>query len=203
MSVPLLFWDVDSQHDFIDPEGRLAVSGAGGIVGNLERLTAFAVQQSIPIVASADAHIEDDEEFKEFAQQCVPGTPGQRKIPQTSVDGSEVAADETLEDQIEALRGGTLPQLIIEKQKLDGFTQAAAHRVLSALRPERVTGYGVATEYCVRCAVLGIRLAGFEVIVVDDAIRAVDEEAGRQAIEEMKQAGARFADTRSILTASG
>ena len=200
MSVPLLFWDVDTQHDFIDPDGRLAVSGAGEIVANLEGLTRFAVQEGIPILASADAHVEDDEEFEEFPPHCVAGTPGQKKIPQTSVDGCDVAIDERLEGQIEALRSGTLPQLIVEKQKLDVFTQAAAHRILSSLRPERVVVYGVATEYCVRRAVLGIRTAGFAVVVVDDAIRAVDEDAGRQAVEEMKRAGARFARARSILT---
>lgn len=199
MSGATLFWDVDTQHDFMDPDGKLAVPGASETVPNLARLTRFAAEHGIPIIASADAHAQQDEEFQEFPQHCVVGTPGQRKIPETSADGMEVADPERLEQQIQAVAEGEIPQLVIEKQKLDVFTEPTPEKVLRALAPERVVVYGVATEYCVLCAVKGIRECGFPVEVVQDAIRAVDQQAGRAAIQQMRQLGATFTDTASAL----
>ena len=53
---------------------------------------------------------------------------------------------------------------------------------------------GLATDYCVLHSVLDALLAGFEVNVVERAIRAVDVQAGDgdRAISRMKTAGANF-----------
>ena len=47
-----LFWDVDTQFDFMYPDGKLYVPGAETIIPNLQCLTSFAAQHQIPIVAS-------------------------------------------------------------------------------------------------------------------------------------------------------
>jgi len=60
MSVRALFLDIDTQHDFMDPDGKLSVPGAAEITGNLARLTQFAVEHGIPILSSADAHQRGD-----------------------------------------------------------------------------------------------------------------------------------------------
>jgi len=199
MSVAVVFWDVDTQRDFMDPDGKLAVPDAQGIVENLKKLTEFAVAGGIPIVASADAHNVDDEEFEQFPPHCVAGTDGQKKIPETSVERSQVVDVERLEEQIEALRSGEMQQLIVEKQELDVFSEPATEQVLFALDPGRIVLYGVATEYCVLRAVRGLRERGFEVTVVSDAIRPVDEASGQEAVGEMEGMGARFSDTDSLI----
>jgi nicotinamidase/pyrazinamidase len=203
MGIPVLFWDVDTQHDFIDPEGALPAPGAEEILPNLRRLTEFAARKGIPIVASADAHPEGDPEFDEFGSHCIPGTPGQRKVPESIAPVSQVADEQSLDGQIEALRAGRLAQLVIEKTTLDVFAEPAAGRVLAALSPERVIVYGVAIEYCVRVEALRILKAGHVVTVVEDAIRAIADKAGRKAIEELRQAGASFARTDEVLAALG
>ena len=50
--------------------------------------------------------------------------------------------------------------------------------------------YGVATDYCLKDAVLGLVKTVPRVLVVEDAIRAVDPAREQQALEEMKAAGA-------------
>ena len=50
---PLVFVDVDTQRDFLEPDGALAIPGAEAILPNLARLTAFARRQGIPVLATA------------------------------------------------------------------------------------------------------------------------------------------------------
>jgi nicotinamidase/pyrazinamidase len=199
MNQKTLFWDVDTQRDFIDPGGRLAVPGASEILPNLERLTQFAVEQGIPILASADAHVEDDEELEQFPPHCLAGTPGQEKMPETTATGAQVADLTTLEEQTRALAAGRTPQLIVQKRELDVFSEPAAERILSALDPERIVVYGVATEYCVYEAVMALIKRDHRPQVVEDAIRAVNDDAGRKAIKEMHDLGAVFLDTKAVL----
>jgi len=199
MCPQILFWDVDTQHDFMDEDGKLAVPGAQQIVPNLHRLTRFAVARRIPIIATGDAHDPDDREFEQFGQHCVAGTPGQRKIPQTVAEGMEIAAADSLAEQLRRLRAGQLRQLMIEKKDLDVFTQPAADEALRVLDPDHVYVYGVATEYCVLRAVLGIRRRGYPVTVVTDAVKPIAEDAGSSALSAMRKAGARAAVTDQVL----
>jgi len=201
MSARALFFDVDTQHDFIDADGSLPVPGARKIVGNLRRLTRFAVEHGIPIVASADAHPRGDAEFDVFGEHCVPGTPGQKKLEETTAPGREIVDPERLDQQIERLARGQTPQLVIRKQSLDVFDKPMTEQILAALKPERVYVYGVTTEYCVLRTVLGLRRCNYAVTVVSDAIKPVEENAGQAAIAHIRTSGAAFADTAEVLAA--
>src|SRR5271157_4031093 len=81
----LMFWDVDTQVDFMLPEGKLYVPGAERIIPTLARLTNWAAQHQVRVIASADAHQPGDEEFSLYPPHCLAGTPGQKKIPETSL----------------------------------------------------------------------------------------------------------------------
>ncbi len=88
----VVFWDVDTQHDFMRPDGKLYVPGAETIVPNLKRLTDYAHAHGIRIVASADDHVKGHRELSEqpdfretFPEHCMHGTPGQKKIPETAL----------------------------------------------------------------------------------------------------------------------
>lgn len=85
----------------------------------------------------------------------------------------------------------------MEKPKLDMFSSPHAARLLSVLPREAVV-FGVATDYCVRLAALGLRRRGYKVTVVSDAIAGVDPAGTRKALAEMRRAGVRFASTRAI-----
>jgi nicotinamidase/pyrazinamidase len=66
-----VFWDVDTQVDFMLPSGSLPVPGAEALLPNLGRLTAAARAAGITIVHTADDHdrhdpeIADDPDFVE------------------------------------------------------------------------------------------------------------------------------------------
>ena len=108
-----IFFDVDTQLDFVFPAGALYVPGAENIVDNLGKLTRYAAAHSYQIISTADAHTEDDPEFKIWKPHCVAGTVGQHKIAATVSTGS---------------------QIIIEKQMLDCFTNPTLRPLLTSWR---------------------------------------------------------------------
>jgi nicotinamidase/pyrazinamidase len=59
--------------------------------------------------------------------------------------------------------------------------------------------FGVATDYCVKLAALGLLRLGCRVSVVTDAIQGIDPAASKAALEKMKDAGADFVNTETIL----
>jgi nicotinamidase/pyrazinamidase len=63
---------------------------------------------------------------------------------------------------------------------------------------------GIATDYCVRATALDGRRLGFDVTVVEDAIRAVDVEPGDGDRDqgELREAGAEVATLNRVLEAA-
>ncbi|MBA3975752.1 MAG: hypothetical protein C0504_16220, partial [Candidatus Solibacter sp.] len=80
-------------------------------------------------------------------------------------------------------------QYVVEKQALDCFTNVRLRELLERLGAERYVVYGVVTEYCVRCAVMGLLGRGARVEMVVDGVMALSEEAGRKTLEEFVGAG--------------
>jgi nicotinamidase/pyrazinamidase len=204
VSRSVIFWDVDTQVDFILPGGKLYVPGAEKLIPNLKRLTDAARQGRVFIVGDVCAHAPDDPEFERFPPHCVRGTPGAEIIPETRAERVLVVPNR---------EGAAIPadlsefqQVILEKQTLDVFDNPNTERVL-----ERVAGFtsadvevfvfGVVTEYCVRLAAKGLLDRGRRVALVRDAIETLRAEDGRKAIEELTARGARLVTTDQALAA--
>jgi len=191
-----VFFDVDTQVDFMLPVGALYVPGAEKLIPNLARLTEFARARGIPIISSADAHAPQDEEFREWPPHCVQATLGQRKVAETLLAGAV-----EIPNAAGPLPAGweRAPQLIVEKQKLDVFHTSTIGQVLEGRPAGRFVVYGVVTEYCVRCAAGGLLRRGAPVDIVTDAIRELDSAQGRKVLEELQAAGARLTTVDQIL----
>ena len=202
-----MFWDVDTQVDFILPSGSLAVPGAEALLPNLGRLTDAARAAGIPIVHTADDHDPSDPEIAEnpdfvetFPAHCLRGTAGAERLPETAATpgAADIPPDGAGIDAAEAAAAG---EVVLRKNRFDAFSNPAAARLLEALAPERVVVYGVALEVCDRYAVEGmLRLdAGFEIVLVEDAVAALDPGKGAALIEEWRQQGVRVATTDEVL----
>jgi nicotinamidase-related amidase len=81
------------------------------------------------------------------------------------------------------------------------FDGTGLHAQLQRHGIRRVFVTGLATDYCVRATGLDARKAGFEVVVLTDAVRAVNAQPGdgARALAELAAAGASFATTRRIV----
>ena len=182
----LIFWDVDTQVDFMLPEGKLYVSGAETIIPTLARLTNWAAQRDVLVVASTDAHQSDDEEFSLYPPHCLAGTPGQRKIPETTLSPQFTIANRPLTGLPDAWR---YRQIIIEKQEFNVFTNPNTDPLLKQLGTPEIVLYGVVTEICVSAATRGLLDRGYRVTLVEDAIQHLDQEKARSFLEELRRHG--------------
>jgi len=187
-----IFFDVDTQLDFIFPAGALYVPGAENIVGNLSSLTNYAVANSIQVVSTADAHSEDDAEFKVWKAHCVAGTVGQQKCAATLLPKHQILSS------VPGASVGAAPQIIVEKQMLDCFTNPNLRPLLKSLAAERYVVYGVVSEYCVKCAAMGLRETGARVELVVDAIQTLDPAAENALMDDFTAAGGHIATTAAV-----
>lgn len=194
------FMDVDTQRDFIVPGGALYVPGAERLLPKIKRIFDFALRHEVFVLSTADAHAPDDVEFRLFPPHCVAGTPGQRKMEETLFPRHLVLGNRPAETNlVDSVRQNS--QIVVEKQALDVFTNPVMGRLLKIL-PGRAVVFGVTTEYCVKHAVLGLRQAGAKVVILTDAIGAVQPQSGHQALQEMQAAGAELSTVDALLGAT-
>jgi nicotinamidase/pyrazinamidase len=183
---PLVFVDVDTQRDFLDPAGALYLAASVEILPNLRRLTDFAAKQNIPVLATACAHRLDDPELKVFPPHCIAHTPGQERVPATACPSSIVLdVDERLDGELPA-------HLTILKREVDVFSRSDAVELVTRYNRNFPTWvvYGVATDHCVRAAVDGLMQSCCKVAIVVDAIRAIDVSAEPALLSQLARAGA-------------
>jgi nicotinamidase/pyrazinamidase len=196
----LFFLDVDTQRDFMLSTGALYVPGAERIIPKLQRLFAFAQQNEITILSSVDAHTADDLEFQHFPAHCVQGSEGQRKLGETLLPRPLILPNKQIDrNLLEVIRKHQ--QIIIEKQSLDVFSNPVSERLLRVLPPRAIV-FGVATEYCVKIACLGLRRLGVHTAVASDAIRALVPKTEKEALQEMSTAGVEFITVDALIGAS-
>ena len=170
---PLVFVDIDTQRDFLEPTGALYIQGSAEILPNLQRLTQFARVHQIPVLATSCAHYPGDPELKIFPAHCMAGTDGQERVAETACPDSVVL------DVNDRLDGAIPAHLTLLKRELDVFSRVDADDLIKRYDQDRPTFvvYGVATDYCVQKAVDGLLQRHCQVVLVADAVRAIDASA--------------------------
>ena len=179
-----VFFDIDTQIDFMLPAGALYVPGAEGILPAVAGLNQFAAANGMMVVSTMDAHTENDEEFLRWPPHCVAGCNGQRKPSQTLLASRAV---------VTSVPGWAGPldtqQILLEKQTFDCFSNPNLSRVLQELAADRYVVYGVVTEICVQFALFGLLRTGARVEIVGDAVRSLRAEAAEAMLVEFRAAG--------------
>ncbi len=191
-----VFVDIDTQFDFMDPLGSFYVQGAEDITGNVKKLFSYAKELKIKILSSVDTHKEDDPEFKLFPVHCVKDTPGCQKI-EASICKDNIIIENVGQNITESMLDHD--QIIIEKQSHGIFDNKHSDKVIAGLDAGDYVVFGVATDYCVKLAVLGLLKRGYKVLLVTDAIKATTQEGEKESLKEMKDAGAIFTNTENII----
>jgi len=173
---------VDVQNDFL-PGGSLAVPDGDAVIAPLNHAIELFRHAGLPVFATRDWHPPDHCSFQArggpWPPHCVAGS-----------DGAAFAPDLQLPDDVTVISKATRP----DKDAYSGFEDTDLAERLRAAGIRRLFVGGLATDYCVLNTVRDALQAGFEVVVLEDAIRAVDVQPddGARAIAEMKKRGARF-----------
>lgn len=176
---------VDLQVDFC-PGGALAVPEGDRVVAPVNRLLAVPGWLK---VATRDWHPSDHVSFQArggpWPSHCVAGSPGAQFHPGMDASKVDCIVSKAAHRDAEAYSG------------FEGTTLAAD---LRARGVNRLFVCGLATDYCVRATALDGRREGLEVVVVEDAVRAVDLEPGdgERTLGEMREAGCAMARSGDI-----
>lgn len=191
----MILIDEDTQIDFMLPAGALYVPGAERLIPVLARIFEGACERGVPVISSVDAHAENDREFADWPPHCVAGTLGQQKVPVTLVKDRV-----TLPNRPGVDLPSSAPQIIVEKQTLDVFSNPNFMRLLARHSEDECAVFGVATDYCVRFAVDGLLNAGRKVRVITDAIRAIDEKRSEKLLSGWAARGATLTTSDALWT---
>jgi len=175
-----IFWNVDTQEDFIDPEGKLYVQGAEAIRPLLRQITDLAKTLNIRVINTCDYHhitaveISPNPDYiTKFPPHCMAGTAGARFIPETEPEtpliidwDTELAIIGELDDSVR------FRNIILRKNAFDVFAgNIYTGKVLEILHPDQVFVYGVTTNICVDRVAIGLAERGMKVFVIEDAIK--------------------------------
>ena len=197
MNNKTIFVDIDTQFDFMNPRGNLYVPDAGGIIDNIKKLFDYAKEHKVKILSSIDAHTVGDPEFKLFPAHCIKGTPGNQKI-EASVCNDNIIIENRAQKITESIMNHE--QIIVESQTFDIFESINTDKIVKKLDAKIFVVFGVATDYCVKAAALGLLKRGYNVSLVTDATKSITKEGNGKALNEMKNAGAVFITTDDIIT---
>jgi nicotinamidase/pyrazinamidase len=171
---------VDVQRDFL-PGGALGVPDGDAVLAPLNAWSEAFARVGAAVYATRDWHPPDHCSFRAqggpWPPHCVAGTPG-----------AEPAA-------VLRLPPGAGVISKAERRDRDAYSGFDGTDLADRLRVAGITRLwvgGLATDYCVRATVLDARRLGFEVVVLGDAVRAVDVKPGdgARALIEMQAAGA-------------
>jgi nicotinamidase/pyrazinamidase len=171
---------VDVQNDFL-PGGALAVPRGDEVLAPLNAAMAEFERAGRPVFATRDWHPANHCSFKAqggpWPPHCVAGTPGAAFAGRLALPPSAAVISKATTAGADAY---------------SGFAGTDLAARLAAAGVKRVFVGGLATDYCVLNTVLDARKEGLDVVVLEQAIRAVEVAPGdgERAIARMREAGA-------------
>jgi len=180
MNEGVLFWNVDTQIDFIEPAGKLYVKGAEKLKPVLKKITKFAADNQIRVINTCDFHLINSFElsphpdFKTtFPEHCMAGTNGAEFIEETRPKLPAIVDWMTQLAILPYLSNSKqFRNIVIRKDAFDVFEgNPYTVKILNLINPDKIFVYGVSTNVCVDKAVCGLAKLGYKVFVFEDAIK--------------------------------
>jgi len=184
---------VDVQNDFC-PGGALAVASGDDVVPVLNRYATRFAAKGAPVFASRDWHPERTRHFRSgggpWPPHCVQGTPGAEFHPGLRLPAGAEVVSKGMDPDEDAYS-------CFQAETASGMPFAAA---LGEHGVSRLFIGGLATDYCVKATALDALREGFEVVVLEDAVRAVDVSPGDgdRALDEVTRAGGLIARIEDV-----
>jgi nicotinamidase/pyrazinamidase len=169
---------VDVQNDFC-PGGALPVPDGDAVVPLLDTWMAAAVERGRPVYVSRDWHPRMHPSFEEqggpWPPHCVQDTAGAAFHPDL-----DIPADARI-----VTKG-----VRFDEDQYSAFDRTGLAEQLARDGVGRLLVGGLALDVCVHASVMGAREAGVDVVVIEAATRAIDDDRAREALAEMVAAGA-------------
>lgn len=171
---------IDIQNDFL-PGGRLAVAEGDQVIPVMNNYIDRFIQRQLPVFATRDWHPKNHGSFIKqggpWPEHCLAGS-----------TGAEFARGLHLPATAPIFSTGTE----VENDGYSGFDNPDLNKQLEKLSVSRLFIGGLATDYCVLNTVCDALNLNYQVLLLTDAVRAVNvhRQDGEQAIKKMILKGA-------------
>jgi len=155
---------VDVINDFVS--GTLKCESAVKIIPNIQRLLDFARKKKIPVIYTNDTHLPGiDEEFEIWPQHALVGTKGAEVI-----------------EELKPMKG----DYVLQKRRYSAFFGTYLDLLLRELKVDTLVLVGLVTNVCIQNTAGDAFFRGYRVIVPEDCVEAINEDAQKSGIEYMK-----------------
>jgi nicotinamidase/pyrazinamidase len=171
---------IDIQNDFL-PGGRLAVTEGDQVIPVMNNYIDCFIQWQLPVFATRDWHPKNHGSFIKqggpWPEHCIAGS-----------TGAEFARGLHLPATVPVFSTG----IEVENDGYSGFENPDLNKQLQRFGVSRLFIGGLATDYCVLKTVCDALDLNYQVLLLTDAIRAVNvhRQDGEQAINKMILKGA-------------
>jgi nicotinamidase/pyrazinamidase len=198
MEKKTIFWDIDTQFDFMNPEGKLYMQGAEKIIDKVSQIREFAFDNGYSIIASSDWHSLTDSEISEnpdyentFPPHCLANEPGSKRVG--SLGKIKPAYVEFYEMRLTDLKKLVAPEqfhIVIRKHEIDPFSNPNTSVLLGLIRPQKVFVFGVALDFCVDLTVNGLLERNIrDVTVLSDAVKGIGKIPDEEVVNNFIKRG--------------
>ena len=161
---------VDMLNDFLKPDGKLYCGPtAQAIIPGIVELVKKYKENDDAILFLADAHNEDDLEFKRFPKHCVAGTDGAMVIDELA----KIVVDYDNHE-------------FIEKTRYSGFYNTWLEDSIEFDCPDEIEVVGICTSICVMDTVGGLANRDYKINVYKDLVADFDQEMHEMALKRME-----------------
>ncbi len=166
--LPCVLVDVNTQNDFLQPDGSCPVVDREFVISSLRRMVAWAKRNHAPVISAVDCHRVRELPSARLPAHCIDGTVGQQKVKFT-LFGSyvKVEGDNTLVVPIDLFRKHQ--QVIFRKRSSDFLNNPKADRFISNLPASNYVVFGLGIEGSIKSVALSLLARHKHVTVVVDA----------------------------------
>ena len=201
MKKQTIFWDVDTQFDFMRPEGKLYVPGAVEIIEKVSEVRKFALDNGYSMIADIDWHstenkeISDSPDFKQtFPPHCMAGSPGSERVGYLgSVPIEYVEIGEMSNDILKKLVDKDQFHIVIRKETIDVFENPNTDKLIQLVRPKVMIVFGVALDFCVLYVLRGLtRHPGIKLYLLKDAVKGLQKRPDEEVFDELRKMGVKI-----------
>jgi len=207
-----IFLDVDTQYDFMRPEGRLYVPGAEGIIDNVSEARRFALANGYSIIATTDWHREGNEEISDspdfkssFPAHCMAGKSGSERVGYLGELPIDVVPNERTSDgDLRKLADKKQFHIVIRKEAINAFSNPNTAALVEILKPASVVMFGMALDLCILQAVDELsKIDGIKLYVLRDAVKALGLTGEDEAMREFRTRGVEIISLADLQTKFG
>ncbi len=155
---------IDMTYDFV--HGHLKTPGALEVIEPLQKLTAYAHENNIPVIYVSDAHLPIDRELEIWGPHSMKGTKGAEIIEELQVKEGDY---------------------VLEKRTYSGFFETGLNSLLRGLKVDTLMITGLHANMCCRHTSADAYHLGYKIVVPKETTNAFSEEEYQDGLNYIKR----------------